>query len=282
MKKNALGIYIIMIIIGVAGLFFYINQNRTPVVQPVAQAEPQETISVAVALRNLEAGSILQAADFKLTSISVASGSAALIFNISGNNPANYALKSAVSAESYIPPSALVKPGSDDYLAMFMKPGSVIYSFSLDNSDSYLLHNLKPGQGIDVYLSYSLDTASDEIISPARSIRDSRMKILMKDKRVLSVRPATMVNKNGVEIVEKGSQIVVELQHYEIKMLKELQDKNARILLFPSVDETLSADKITNSVLPGNEVVWPVKDDEIFNKMKSPQEAINDVNELRG
>lgn len=280
MKKNALGIYIIMIITGVVGLFFYINQSRAPAAVQVNEAVPLETISVVVAGRDLEAGSVLQAADFQIKNVSVPRDSADLGFNIAGINPAHYALKSTISANSYIPPSALVKPGSDEYLTMFLRPGNVIYPFILDDSDSYLLRNLVPGQGVDIYLSYSLDMNS-EIISPARSIRDSRMKPLMMDKRVLAIRPATLVNKNGIDVVDKGSQMVVELQHYEVKMLKDLLDKNARVFLFPAVSRA-AADAVTNSVLPKGELNWPVKDEQIFNKQTLPAEVSSDVNELRG
>ncbi|ROP59628.1 pilus assembly protein CpaB [Enterobacter sp. BIGb0383] len=276
MKKNVLGIYIVMIVIGIVGLFFYINQSRVPASSSAPQqAVPQETIAVAVARRDLKVGDVLQADDFQLKNRSVAQGSADLTFNLAAVNPLGYALKSAVQAESLIPPSALVQPGSDDYLAMFIKPESVIYPFTLDDNDSYLLQNLVAGQGVDIYLSYGLDAESNDVVSPARSIRDSRMKALMLNKRVLAVKPATPVKKNGVEIVERGSQVVVELQHYEVKMLKELQDKNARVFLFPAVAKTRASDAIKNSILPEKEAAWPVKEDEIFT-------TVNEVDELRG
>lgn len=276
MKKNVLGIYIVMIVIGIVGLFFYINQSRVPASSSAPQqAVPQETIAVAVARRDLKVGDVLQADDFQLKNRSVAQGSADLTFNLAAVNPLGYALKSAVQAESLIPPSALVQPGSDDYLAMFIKPESVIYPFTLDDNDSYLLQNLVAGQGVDIYLSYGLDAESNDVVSPARSIRDSRMKALMLNKRVLAVKPATTVKKNGVEIVERGSQVVVELQHYEVKMLKELQDKNARVFLFPAVAKTRASDAIKNSILPEKEAAWPVKEDEIFT-------TVNEVDELRG
>lgn len=276
MKKNMLGIYIVMIVIGIAGLFFYINQSRAPTTSAVPQqTAPQETIAVAVARHDLKVGDVLQADDFQLKNRSVAQGSADMAFNLAAINPLGYALKSAVQAESLIPPSALVQPGSDDYLAMFIKPESVIYPFTLDDNDSYLLQNLVAGQGVDIYLSYSLDAESNDVVSPARSIRDSRMKALMLDKRVLAVKPATMVKKNGIDIVERGSQVVVELQHYEVKMLKELQDKNARVYLFPAVAKTRASEAIKNSILPEKEAAWPVKEDEIFT-------TVNTVDELRG
>ncbi|NYY80270.1 hypothetical protein DMH27_05345 [Raoultella planticola] len=42
-----------------------------------------------------------------------------------------------------------------------------------------------------------------------------------------------MVN-NGVSVVEKGSQLVVELQDREVKMLKGLGGELANVLLFPA------------------------------------------------
>lgn len=249
MKKNVLGIYIVMIVIGVAGLFFYINQSRVPAPSPTpVQAVQQETIAVAVARRDLKAGDVLQEDDFQLKNRSVAQGSADMTFNLAAVNPLGYALKAAVQADDLIPPSALVSPGSKDYLAMFIKPGSVIYPFTLDDRDSYLLQNLVAGQGVDIYFSYGLDTESNSVISPAHSLQGSRMKALMFNKRVLSVKPAKTANKNGIELIERGSQVVIELQHDEVKMLKELQDKNARLSLFPAVKN--QADAAEDIVIP--------------------------------
>ena len=188
MKKNVLGIYIVMIVIGVAGLFFYINQSRVP--EPSSapvQAVQQETIAVAVARRDLKAGDVLQADDFQLKNRSVAQGSADLMFNLAAVNPLGYALKAAVQADDLIAPSALVPPGSKDYLAMFIKPGSVIYPFTLDDRDSYLLQNLVAGQGVDIYLSYGLDPESNDVVSPAHSLQDSRMKALMLNLSLIHI-----------------------------------------------------------------------------------------------
>lgn len=285
MKRSALVVYIAMIIVGIIGLFFYLNQSKAPVSPQTKQQTPQETIAVAVARRNLEANSVLQADDFQIKNVSVNVGSLDTQFNLSGHNPLHWALKSPVAADAYIPPSALVMPGSDDYLAMFLQPGNVLYTFTLEASDNYLLTNLKPGQGVDIFLSYSIKPGRDgvdEIVSPAHSIKDSRLKPLMTNKRVLAMRTAKTVAKNGVDAPEKGSQLITELTDNEVKILKGLEGKT-RILLFPAAQENTGENKSANGVLSGREAAWPVSDQPIFNEPQSePISEATKVNELRG
>lgn len=285
MKRSALVIYIVMIIVGIIGLFFYINQSRTPVTPQVKEQDktPEETITVVVARRDLTAKAILQADDFQMKQLTVPLGSTEAQFNINGVTPINWGLNSTVSADAYIPPSALVAPGSDNYLSMFLQPGNVLYTFTLGVSDNYLLANLKPGQGIDIYLFYSMQPGPngvDQIVSPASTIRDSRMKPLMVNKRVLAMRPAKAVLKNGVEVVEQGSQLIVELTDREVKMLKGLEGKT-QIYLFPTVPATQTEKSTVDSVLPSSELFWPVSEDAIFDEPK-PKAAAAEVNELRG
>lgn len=285
MKRSALVIYIVMIIVGIIGLFFYINQTRAPVpLQVKAQDKtPEETITVVVARRDLTAKAVLQADDFQVKKLTIPAGSGEAQFNINGVTPINWGLNSAVSVDTYIPPSALIEPGSDDYLSMFLQPGNVLYTCTLGASDNYLLANLKPGQGIDIYLSYSMQpgpNGSVQIVSPADSIRDSRMKPLMVNKRVLAIRPAKTIQKNGVDVVEQGSQLIVELADREVKMLKGLEGK-AQIYLFPSVPAVQTEKPTVDSVLPRSELFWPVSEDAIFAEPK-PKAAVVEVNELRG
>lgn len=285
MKRSALVIYIVMIIVGIVGLFFYVNKSQSPKPLRVRQQENirQETIAVAVARRDLEASSVLQSGDFQIKNVSVGAGSADVQFNITNTNPVNWALKSPVSANAYIPPASLIAPGSDEYMAMFLQPGNVLYTFELESSDNYLLTNLKPGQGVDIYLSYSLRTGVDgtnEIVSPAHSIHNSRLKPLMVNRRVLAIRLAQIMMKNGIAVSEAGSQLIVELQDNEVKMLKGLEGK-AKILLFPTI-QGVSVDKTETVVLPHTEASWPVSNDVIFNELRPAAVATTEVNELRG
>jgi pilus assembly protein CpaB len=283
MKKSALIIYIAMIVVGLIGLFIYTNKSGTPppqsVTQPVAEART-ETISVAVANHNLEVNSVIKAEDYQIKRISVPEGSADKRFDVSGKVLIDWALKQPVAAEDWIFNGDLVEPGSDEYLAMFLKPGNVVYTFELDAADNYLLSNLKAGNAIDIYLSYSLKTEDDgstTLISPPHAIRESRLKPLMRNKRILSIRRAKIVDKNGVEVVEKGSQLVVELKDYDVKMLKGLEGKS-KVVLFPSEKGTPTE--------PGSAAVsadesWLISDDAIF-KIPPHKLMTAEVNELRG
>ncbi|WP_143508011.1 hypothetical protein [Raoultella ornithinolytica] len=107
----------------------------------------------------------------------------------------------------------------------------------------------------------------------------NRLKPLMGNKRVLAIRPAKTVVNNGVNVVEKGSQLVVELQDHEVKMLKGLGGELANILLFPA---TTTPEGKSTIALPSPEAAWPVSDDVIFNLPPVPAKLTSEINELRG
>lgn len=287
MKKGSLVVYVAMIVVGLLGMFYYVNQSQTAALPQVNQlvAKPQQTIGVAVAMRDLDAGTVLQAADFQIKTVEVEVGSPDAQFNLAGKNLDNWALQSAVSANSWIVPGLLVAPGSDEYLSLFLQPGSILYTFELNKADNYLLNNIKPGQGVDVYLSYrrvypkqedALEIGTEE--SRGKNLLYNRLKPLMGNKRVLAIRPAQTVVNNGVKVVERGSQIIVELQDREVKMLKGLGGELANVLLFPAATSPQGTSGIT---LPALEAEWPVSDDVIFNLPVIPSKP-EEINELRG
>lgn len=288
MKRSGLIVYTVMIVVGILGLFFYFNQSRTVVPQQVSQPEmkPRQTISVAVAVRDLEATTVLRAEDFQIKTVAVDVGSTDSQFNFMGKTLNGWALKSAVPAGSWIMPTLLVEPGSNDYLSLFLKPGNILYTFELKKPDNYLLDNIKAGQGVDIYLSYrrvypkqeeTLEISAEQ--SREKNLQHNRLKPLMGNKRVLAIRPAKTVNNNGVSVVEKGSQLVVELQDREVKMLKGLGGDLANVLLFPT---TASQDGQSDIALPVMEAAWPVSNDMIFNAPAAPETLVTKINELRG
>lgn len=279
MKKSALIIYVLMILTGSIGILFYMKSAHTPTpgTSEMQAHSLTETIVVAVALHDLAANSILKKDDFQLRNISVSPESTDMQFNIKENDLIHWALKNAVAKGSYLQPTALVEPGSDDYIAMFIMPGNVLYPFELDASDNYLLTNLKSGASVDIYLSYGLrqdDNGSEEIISPARSIRDTRLKPLMINRRVLAIRRVDQNEKEKAQ--ESRSQLLVELRDAEIKLLKGLEG-NARILLFPTVRSPIDLRSRASETLSGKEGTWPVSGDPLFDGPRS-----RPTNEWRG
>lgn len=288
MKRGGLLVYVVMIVVGILGLFFYFNQSRTAAPLQASQPEkkPQQTISVVVATRDLDARTILRAGDFQIKTVTVDVGSTDTQFNLVGKNLDNWALKSAVPANSWILPGLMVAPGSDEYLPLFLRPGNILYTFELNKSDNYLLNNIKAGQGVDIYLSYrriypkhedTLEVGAEQ--SREKNQLYNRLKPLMGNKRVLAIRPAKTVVNNGVNVVEKGSQLVVELQDHEVKMLKGLGGELANILLFPA---TTTPEGKSTIALPSPEAAWPVSDDVIFNLPPVPAKLTSEINELRG
>ena len=74
----------------------------------------------------------------------------------------NWMLKSDISEGAKIPQAILVKPGSEEYIKMSAKPGSIVYGFSIKKNDSYLFNNAQAGGGVDIYLAYNLRVTKDE------------------------------------------------------------------------------------------------------------------------
>ncbi|EJR0220673.1 RcpC/CpaB family pilus assembly protein [Raoultella planticola] len=288
MKRGGLLVYVVMIVVGILGLFFYFNQSRPAAILQASQPEkkPQQTISVAVAIRDLDASTVLRAGDFQMKTVTVEVGSSDAQFNLAGKSLDNWALKSAVPANSWILPGLLAEPGSNEYLSLFLQPGNILYTFELNKADNYLLNNVKAGQGVDIYLSYrriypkhedTLEVGADQ--SREKNQLYNRLKPLMGNKRVLAIRPAKTVVNNGVSVVEKGSQLVVELQDREVKMLKGLGGELANVLLFPAAT---SPEGKSTIALPSLEAAWPVSDDVIFNLPPVPAKLASEINELRG
>ena len=288
MKRGGLLVYVVMIVVGILGLFFYFNQSRPAAILQASQPEkkPQQTISVAVAIRDLDASTVLRAGDFQMKTVTVEVGSSDAQFKLAGKSLDNWALKSAVPANSWILPGLLAEPGSNEYLSLFLQPGNILYTFELNKADNYLLNNVKAGQGVDIYLSYrriypkhedTLEVGADQ--SREKNQLYNRLKPLMGNKRVLAIRPAKTVVNNGVSVVEKGSQLVVELQDREVKMLKGLGGELANVLLFPAAT---SPEGKSTIALPSLEAAWPVSDDVIFNLPPVPAKLASEINELRG
>lgn len=148
MKRGGLLVYVVMIVVGILGLFSILtNPVRRPFCRPVSQKKPQQTISVAVAIRDLDASTVLRAGDFQMKTVTVEVGSSDAQFNLAGKSLDNWALKSAVPANSWILPGLLAEPGSNEYLSLFLQPGNILYTFELNKADNYLLNNVKAGQG---------------------------------------------------------------------------------------------------------------------------------------
>lgn len=288
MKKNVLVIYIVMTVVGMIGLFMILSKPdpQPAPVQVVAEKpkEPtQETITVAVALKDLAANTVLTNEDFRLQTMRIIQGSdEKRQFSIGSKPLITSIINTPVAEGTFIPVSSIIEPDSPAYLSMFLQPGNVLYTFQLSQTDNYLFDNIKAGQGIDIYLAYGkkiLNDGSEEIISPSSSIENTRLKPLLKDRRVLALRPAKIVDRNGVPVIESGSQLIAELRDNDVKLLKGLEDK-AKLIIFPASQKEHSiGDK---SILPDVEAMWPVSEDIIFDTEASGSETKLIVNELRG
>lgn len=270
-----------MILVGAIGVVYYLKHdqgNYNPQDAATKElAEKMVTVSVAIAMHDLDGYSTLNAEDFVIKSITVPEGSAETKFDIGDVNPEHWALRNAVTANSYIPPSSLVKSGSDEYLSMLVRPGHVIYPLELDPEDNYILKNVKTGSAIDIYLSYSVKIGDDgkhQIISPGVNIKKSRLKPLMYNKQILAIREVNVSDKKENLREELRSQLILDITDNELKVLKNLEGKS-RIMVFPSTSQGLQVGN------PHQNEAWPVSSERIVIEGESSGIS-TDVNELRG
>ncbi|HGB9100978.1 TPA: hypothetical protein ACIWON_004564, partial [Salmonella enterica subsp. enterica serovar Saintpaul] len=202
-----------------------------------------------------------------------------------------WAVKNAISEGKTLSISSgdLARPETQEFYELFTFPGNIIYTFSLGKSDSFLLDNVKAGSGIDVYLIYGFeqrgDISQEQIMSPPSSVMRRGLKRIIQNKKVLGIHRADKQKKNGVENVADGSQIVVELNEQDIKLLKALE-LNTHLILLPASDKEITNDNINiDDYLPvyegspfENEYALPeVPIDDMHNKTTG-----SGVNELRG
>ncbi|EHN1780725.1 hypothetical protein KG507_004577, partial [Salmonella enterica subsp. enterica serovar Bredeney] len=75
------------------------------------------------------------------------------------------------------------------------------------------------------------------------SVMRRGLKRIIQNKKVLGIHRADKQKKNGVENVADGSQIVVELNEQDIKLLKALE-LNTHLILLPASDKEITKDNI--------------------------------------
>lgn len=291
-KKHSLIINMIMIIVGIVGMFLFFSTNNGNK-QIYTQKPAMENITVITATKKLKKGIYLSPGNYKLKTLTVqVNSNDAKQFSVT-HPVEGWLISSEVEEGSYIPVSSLVKPGSAEYIHQSLSPGSVIYDLPIRGSDGYLFHNTSVGDGIDVYLSYGLkkiknDSASGGGVIPTISstgIDNKHFKILLKDKKILSMnRPKSTANKIKDSLspsTDKSSNegfISIELSPSELKTLKGLD--GAKLYIFPS------ADGINNlhSALSGDEKQWPIDNGNILSvKVISEQEQTSETaREYRG
>ncbi|HBU6574201.1 TPA: hypothetical protein MC588_003691 [Citrobacter amalonaticus] len=273
-KKYSLIINIAMIVIGIIGMLFYYMSSKKPQykpsqVQKVVQTKvieaPTESITVAVAKKNLQKGTRLTSGDFQLETLKIKEGGNEKS-TLSVGDIDNWMLKSDISEGAKIPQAILVKPGSEEYIKMSAKPGSIVYGFSIKKNDSYLFNNAQAGGGVDIYLAYNLRVTKDEsgeiktapVTDATDHINGRHFKMLMKNKKILSIQTVTskvkaVVNEQNPMINE--GYVLVELTPAEVIMLKGLED--AKLYIFPTSENIAEFDP-AHSVLVGDEGQWPI------------------------
>lgn len=284
-KKYSLIINIAMIVIGIIGMLLYFVADKRATSKPqqtqqVQQPIEEESISVAVAKRELAGGTVLSTGDFIMETRKIPKGSSDkenYSLNTQANGINGWMVKNDISAGSTIPVKEILEPGTPDYIKMSVKPGQIVYGFSIKKADSYLFTNLKAGGGIDIYLSYKLVTSKtdDGQVNTKGSLETSqtfignrRFKLLLKNKKILSLQT---LKKGGVasKLVSDDNPLanegymLVELSPDEVRILKGLD--GGKFYIFPTTDGVAENYlRPEDSVLIGAEGQWPIDNRKIL------------------
>lgn len=295
MKRKFVIIYVIMIVVGVIGLVRFSNNSVKEVGSEVPMNEQIVSVEVkkAVATHDLNKGKIIDKNDYKVEVIKVSKSEVENYKNENTEELLGWAVKKDISKGTTLNISSgtLVRPETREFYELFTVPGNIIYTFSLGKSDSFLLDNVKAGSGIDVYLIYGFeqrgDLSQEEIMSPPSSVMRRGLKRIIQNKKVLGIHRADKQKENGIENVADGSQIVVELNEQDIKLLKALE-LNTHLILLPASDKEVTNDNINiDNYLPAyegspldNQYALPeVQMEDMHNKTIGGSSG---VNELRG
>lgn len=294
MKRKFVIIYILMIVVGAIGLIGFGKNTAKDVESNVPMREQAVSVEIkkAVAVRDISKGAIIDKSDYKIEVMQVSKGEADRYKGDSVEQFVGWAANSDIPKGTTLDTTngMLFRPGTQEYYQLFTNPGSIVYTFSLGKPDNFLIDNVKPGSGIDVYLIYGFerrgDISREELMSPPSAVMRRGMKRIIQNKRVLGVHKAEKQKRNGVESVAEGSQIVVELNDQDIKVLKALES-NTQLILLPASDKEMTNDNINI------DEYLPVYEGGPFDSQYAlPEETIQDmqnrvisdsgVNELRG
>ncbi len=279
MKRKFVIIYILMIIVGAVGLISFGSDSAKEAESDVPMRKQAVIVDIkkAVAASDLSKGRIIERDDYNIETIQVSKEEADKQEDVSEEQFVGWAVSSDLPKGTTLNSKSgkLLRPGTQEYYQLFTKPGSIIYTFSLGRSDSFLIDNVKPGSGIDVYLIYGFeqrgDISREELTSPPSAVMRRGLKRIIQNKKILGVHKAERQKKNGVENVADGSQIVVELNDHDIKVLKGLE-QSTQLILLPASDK-----EVTNDNINIDEYL-PVYEGETFDSQYAlPDEPIQDM-----
>jgi len=292
-KKYTLIINIAMLVVGLIGILIYFAINKKPAV--VVQAPPvveqqikepeviKENITVAVAQKDLKKGTLLSAEDFILKTLNILEGSNEKKLYGIETNINNWMIGNDITAGSYLPKESLIEPSSEQYVALAVRPGNIVYGFSIKQADSYLFTNAHAGEGLDIYLSYNLmkithengDVSTTPTVNTTDEINDRHFKLLMKNKKILFIKSNSIKDN---PLTNEGY-VLVELTPAEVRTLKGLDD--AKLYIFPTTENMTQLD-FAHSVLVGNEGQWPIDNRDILSTEVKSGGTGDSVTEYRG
>lgn len=142
------------ILVGIVGISLQNKNNDNSHREIVRIEDVPQTIMLAEALRDLQAGEILQPEDYKITTLTVPSkfSDARDISTMSGANIRGYLVKSNVARGSFLTSLMLLSPESKNYFRESLGQGEMPYSFPITSADDYLISSTHPGDKLAIYI----------------------------------------------------------------------------------------------------------------------------------
>lgn len=154
-------ISILILIIGLGGLFMAPNQQSAPEMATTTESVPAEsekkTIKVAVAVNSLPAGTILKDGDYQVSEMQVELDSSLINDDVSdiltrnNNSLSGLLISEAAINGRFLPPQDLISPTDERFLFYTVGKGEVIYRVYIRNEHQFALDTLKSGDIVGLF-----------------------------------------------------------------------------------------------------------------------------------
>ncbi len=179
-----------MILVGVVGIFVFSKSDSDRDVisdQNVKEVKPFIEIKKIVLTHDLRRSAILSEKDYRIETIKkeeneVTPSERSAMGSLDDIN--GWALKTDLKENSQLTTEHLAKPGTGDYFELFMMPGNVIYTFTLQNNESIdraLKRFKKKYERSGVLREFKKRTA---FMKPSVEKRLARMKAVRRQQRI--------------------------------------------------------------------------------------------------
>lgn len=250
---------ILIILIGVAGLFFQQTSGPPPEVVKADASVDMKVILVANAEQDLDTYDIIQDKSYKIRAIEVAVdlNDPRDITDL-GKNLNGFLVKKTIKKGGYILPGAIESPGSDDYIKHSLREDEFPYVYPIGRQEEYLLSLLSPGKKTAIYLKFSSED-SDELpsarVEGSGNNKNIAMKKIAEDVEIIWIKDKRIkLGESTISNLTEDSpgSIILRVNGDVLSTLK-LIENYGKIIITPeeiNYKENMTDDKRIEDILP--------------------------------